>query len=466
MGERMMHRYRELLAIFLVSQLSSHASCGAETVPSGNRLDCDVEIEEIVTRYAPANNGAGPLWCYGSPLLVRQKEEVFLSVLETGPNVPPLLNTRWQLWHRSGGVWRLAQQEAEYCEREPCPLAAFHRGPVFLSVNPSAEPAGATHGRCAPQVLEFDGGAPARAPRVHLPVWADGTRFTEHSYRGLAADGARGELLLLNINADTGVQFVSWRDREGVWHAQGKITFPIRACYPQVALRNGAAHVLAIGDIVEPVAEWKQLKYEKLKNTWDYVFRRLFYAYTPDIQKAPFCAPVEIDTVEDTGGHILNLDLYVDDAGAAHLLYLKRLFQYDFLRDKCFPGRPLEASLEYAMVRDGQVRARATLLKQVEEQEGLRPSYARFHVTAGRDLGMVLAGTPVPGPTGAFGNFLGRIDGTNGLRGLQRLDLSHPFHTFFTNTIRGGSPPSDRIDLFGTADDGPNLRYARLHWRR
>jgi hypothetical protein len=45
---------------------------------------------------------------------------------------------------------------------------------------------------------------------------------------------------------------------------------------------------------------------------------------------------------------------------------------------------------------------------------------------------------------------------------FQRIDLKHPFHTFFTNTVRGGSMPSDTIDLFGTADDDPNLRYARL----
>lgn len=60
---------------------------------------------------------------------------------------------------------------------------------------------------------------------------------------------------LLNGNAKTGDQYVAYRDRQGKWHARGKITFPIRACYPQVALRDGSAHVVAIGDIVEPVGE-------------------------------------------------------------------------------------------------------------------------------------------------------------------------------------------------------------------
>ena len=37
---------------------------------------------------------------------------------------------------------------------------------------------------------------------------------------------------------------------------------PIRACYPQVALRDRAAHVLAIGDIVEPNEAWRAHKKE------------------------------------------------------------------------------------------------------------------------------------------------------------------------------------------------------------
>src|SRR5512135_2673574 len=117
-------------------------------VRSDAAVHCAVETEEVVTRYVPANNGAGPLWCYGSPLIVRRDEEVFVSIIETGKDVPPLLNTRWQLWRRSSDGWKLEQHEQEYRQREPCPIALSVKGPIFLSVNPSAEPAGATHGRC------------------------------------------------------------------------------------------------------------------------------------------------------------------------------------------------------------------------------------------------------------------------------------------------------------------------------
>ncbi|MBN2270894.1 MAG: hypothetical protein JXN61_09790, partial [Sedimentisphaerales bacterium] len=212
--------------------------------------ECIVEAEEVVTSYAPANNGAGPLWCYGSTVIARRGQDVYVSTIETGKDVPLLCNTRWQLWRRSADKWRLEQSEKEFRQREPCPLAVFEGGPVFLSANPSTEPPGTRYGRCRPVVLEFDAADPAKPPKESPaagPAWADGAHFTDHSYRGFAADGAAGELLLLNIHAVTGEQYVSYRDAAGKWHEKGKIKFPIRSCYPQVALRAGAAHVMAIG---------------------------------------------------------------------------------------------------------------------------------------------------------------------------------------------------------------------------
>ena len=437
------------------------ARCDAAASDKKN-VRCTVQAEEIVTRYAPADNGAGPLWCYGSTVIARQGGDVYLSVIETGEGVPPLCNTRWQLWHRSSDGWRTEQSEKQYRQREPCPIGLFQDGAVFLSVNPSTEPIGTKYGPCKPQVLEFNRENLSSEPKTYTPAWADGAYFTDHSYRGFAADGARGELLLLNINAKTSDQFVSYRDRQGEWHARGKITFPIRACYPQVALRDGSAHVMAIGDIVEPVAEWRKLKFEKTKREWDYVFRRLFYTYSDDIGKADFCAPIEIDTVESTAGHIQNLDLYVDAAGAAHVLYLKRPHQYDFIRDKYFPGQAMSAQLEYAIVRKGSVVSRKTLARTSEGPGGFEPSFGRFHISRAGDLYVIAAGTGVEPDGRTFGNYIEKVEAGESQTDFERIALKHPFGNFFTNTPRGGSAPSDVIDLFGTADDGPNLRYARI----
>jgi hypothetical protein len=423
---------------------------------------CTVEVEEVVTRHISANNGAGPMWCYGSTVIARQGSDVFLSVIETGEDVPPLCNTRWQLWHRSSDGWKLEQAEKEYRQREPCPLAVFQEGPVFMSVNPSTEPPGTKYGPCKPLVLEFDPTNPAAPAKTHQPAWADGTYFTDHSYRAFAADRANGELLLLNINAKTSEQFVSYRDSSGKWHEKGTITFPIRACYPQVALQDGAAHVMAIGDIVEPVAEWKKLKYEKRKSDWDYVFRRLFYTYTDNIRSTSFSTPVEIDTVEKTCGHIRNLDMYIDDTGAAQLLYTKQPHQHEFIRDKYFPGEAMTVYLEYVTVKDGRVLSRRTLAERPAGTNGFEPSFGRFHIDSAGELYVIAAGTKVENGERISGNFLARIPAGKDKPKFVRIELKHPFGNFFTNTPRGGSKPSDIIDIFGIADDSPNLRYARI----
>ena len=454
------------LWVLLCCLFCSAANCDAGTNDGQRRREqgvrCTVEVQEVVTKHAPANNGAGPLWCYGSTVIARRDSDVYLSIIETGKDVPPLCNTRWQLWRRSSDGWQLEQSEKQHRQREPCPIAVFQQGPVFLSVNPSTEPAGTKYGPCKPLVLEFAPDHPGGAAKTHAPVWADGTYFTDHSYRGFAADGLNGELLLLNINAQTSEQFVSYRDSEGRWHQKGKIKFPIRACYPQVALRDGSAHVMEIGDIVEPVAEWRKLKSEKLNRGWDYVFRRLFYTHADDIGTAGFGTPVEIDTVEETGGHIRNLDLYVDAAGAAHLLYLKRPHQYGFIRDKYFPGQAMTAQLEYVVGKGDRVVLSRTLAQTSQGPAGLEPSFGRFHISSAGVLHVIVAGTAVEGGQRTFGNYLGRVLPGEGETRLERIALEHPFHSFLTNTPRGGSKPSDVIDIFGIADDSRNLRYARI----
>ncbi len=434
-------------------------------MPAGltSAVEFETLTEEVVTRFTPAGNGAGPLWCYGSPLVVRDGETVWVSVIETGANVPPLCNTRWQLWRRAGGVWQVVHQEQEYRQREPCPLVVLPGKGLFLSANPSTEPPGRRYGPCRPILVSFSMDDPGTAPVVEQPAWSSGARFTDHSYRGLAADGERGELLLLNIDAESSAQYVSFRDGQGEWHARGTLTFPIRSAYPQVALRYGAAYVMAIGDIREPVAEWQKLKFEKLNRDWDYVFRRLFYASTPDVAHREFSEPLEVDSVEDTAGHITNLDLHVDSDGAAHLLYLKRPHLYDFIRDAYFPGQPMTKSLEHVVIRDGRVVQRTTLAATPRDSNGLEPDYARFHVTSDGNLHVLVSGTMnQQGSVGRPANCLLEVSRPTQVR---ELALKHPFRTFFTNTPRGGCPPSDTIDLFGIADDAPNLRYASVRLR-
>src|SRR5438034_3515780 len=87
-----------------------------------------VEAEETLYDYLPANNGAGPLWCYGSTCIVRRGADVFASGLETLDGVPPLNNCRWRLFQRTAQGWQLRQADPTGREREPCPIGIFADG--------------------------------------------------------------------------------------------------------------------------------------------------------------------------------------------------------------------------------------------------------------------------------------------------------------------------------------------------
>ncbi|OGG43863.1 MAG: hypothetical protein A3F84_27550 [Candidatus Handelsmanbacteria bacterium RIFCSPLOWO2_12_FULL_64_10] len=422
-----------------------------------------VEVEEVVTRYVDANNGAGPMWCYGSPVIVREGGRVFVSAPETDPALDGLCKTRWQLFCRDEGGWQLAQRGARHDEREQCSLVRLPGGRLVLSVNPLADlNAPGRKGRCVPHLLIFNTGDLKRPPSQVAPVWDREYAFTEHSYRGIGVDYKNDAALLLNIEGHEGYAW-SWMDRTGRWVKQGKVRFPIRACYPQVGLQNGAAHILAIGDIVEANEAWRAYKEEKTGRKWDYDFRRLFYTWTEDISRADFHGTVEVDSREETAGHIRNLDMWLDPDGAAHVLYATKNIWHDFMRDRFFPGTPIASTVEYRVIKGGKVIEKRTLATHVKDEStperAARPSGifyrgGAFHVAPdGKVRALFTAGD-----TGThIAQVHPWVDGKP-----VRIALQNPLYNFFVPGPRQGSEATDAVDLFGTGLEPGVLRYARL----
>ena len=430
-----------------------------------------VEVEEDVYRYQPANNGAGPLWCSGSACLVRVGANALASGLETLPAAKPLNNCRWLLFHRATEGWRLAQADPKGRTREPCPLAVFSDGRLFLSANPTlvADPE-AYSGPARPELLQFDAAHPARPFRRLIPKWQGNPRFTEHSYRSLAADGADRELILFQNIGYTHAEW-TFMDRAGRWAAQGRLKWPwgaeyakpqpVRVCYPDVALRRRAVYFCGVSDIVEPNPRWRAYKRKLTGREWDYDFRRLFYTWTPDITKEPFRPWLELDSREATCGWITPGDLWVGPDGTVHVVWTVRALD-ERLRPVFFPDAEQFYAVKYARIRNGRLLGAARLF--YARPPGPAPGRARFQPTPEGRLFVVfyLSGRDAGGRRVSEDRLLELKDGRLAGPGAA-LPLRRPMRDFFTATPRAGSPPSRCLEMLGEcAGAGGVISYARI----
>lgn len=455
-------------ALVAFTVVSSRSTLGVE---SGDGLRTStVEVEEEVYSFGPANNGAGPMWCFGNTCVVRSGAHVFVSGLHTLEGAKPLNNCVPSLIVRGPAGWRRVFQSTERT-REPSPLGVFADGSVLLSANPTTTPADAYSGPSEPTVLAFHRSRLSDPPLSFAPKWEGSPKFNEHSYRTLAVDGERQEMILLQNIGYTHAEW-SFRDQTGNWSAQGKLSWPrdveseglpLRVCYPTVGLVDRRVYVCGVSDIVEPNQEWLQYKRDLTNREWDYVFRRLFFTWTDDITTGEFHDWVEISNCESTAGAIFPNDLFVSSSRDVSILWTETALD-SRLRDRFFPSAKQRQALEYAVVRDGRIVARSSVLEHAEGAKGVIPGRGRFHATPDERLWVLCSVTGVDEdgkPTAQ--NMLATIGPDSAPRQWTPLKLQHPLSSFFTNSVRAGCSPADVIDVFGQR--GNTMRYARIRLR-
>ena len=432
-----------------------------------------VEVEEDLYSFTPANNGAGPMWCGGSTCLVRIGDEVFASGIETLTNAKPLNNCRWMLFRRAAAGWEKMLNDPAGRTREPCPLAAFPDGRLFLSANPTlSKSADAYSGPALPEILQFSAAQPKAPPERLEPKWDGSPAFTEHSYRSFAADGPGRELILLQNIGYTHTEW-AFRDRDGRWSAQGQLKWPsgaeyekpqpIRVCYPNVALRDRVVHFCGVSDIVEPSSAWRTYKKQLTGQEWDYDFRRLFYTWSTNIAEGHFEPWLEVASRDQTGGWITPGDLWVGPDGTAHLLWTERALD-ERLRTKFFPGAKQSHALNYALVRRGQVVLRRTLALAEEGGSQEIPGRGRFQPTPDNRLFVFyfVSGRNAAGQSVSENRLL-ELPADGSPTAPVKVPLLHPLSDFFTATPRAGSMPSATLDLLGHRAVSPNsMSYVRL----
>jgi len=432
-------------------------------------LTVEVQVEEELYRSAPANNGAGPMWCAGSTSLARVGGVVYATGLETIPGAKPLNNCRWVLWRRDRDGWKRLYVDESGRTREPSPLVVAGDGSVLVSANPTLSPPEREGGGPArPEVFRFTTQASAQPDRW-FPEWEGTPRFTEHSYRSFAADGRRGcSILFQNIDY-THAEWV-FRDGDGQWAGRGRLEWPwgaqyakpqpVRTCYPTVGLRDRAVHFFGVSDILEPNPAWRNFKKELTGKDWDYDFRRLFYTWTSDVTREGFRPWVEVASRDETGGAVWPCDLWIEPGGAVQLLWTERAID-ERLRARFFPEAKQSHSLRHVRIDGGRLGVRRTLSESTEDHPGTVTTAARFHST--RD-GRLLVLTHLSGPNG--GNRIAELN-SEGAWGLGvAIPFAKPFTSFFTATPRSGTEPSEYLDLLGTISGSENsIHYARVRVR-
>ena len=459
-----------LLATILAACLCLAGSASAGS-PSSARPEPVVEIEEDVYTYQPADNGAGPMWSYGSSCIARVGDEVFISGLETLPDAKPANNVRWQLFHRGDDGWDLVRK-GEARTREPCPLVSFPDGTLFLSDNPTSIGPDEGYGPARPEMFVFSAADPTADPEKLVPVWEGEPPFSEHSYRSFAADGKNREFILFQ-NIGYGHAEWTFRNSAGEWAKQGKLKWPwgaeypepqpIRVCYPAVALKDRAVYFCGVSDIVEPYPEWREYKKEVTGREWDYDFRRLFFTWSDNITTGEFHDWIEVSSRDKTCGWVSPCDLWVGPDGAVHLLWVERAID-ERLREKFFPEEKQSNALMYAVLRDGEITLKQAIVMAKEGEAADQPQSGRFHVTADGRLFVFFSVRADRGEAGSQPeNRLVEIGKDGALGEPVTVALEHPFGRFYTATGRIGCEPSDVMDVYGTASGGEDvLRYARI----
>lgn len=206
--------------ILMFLAITAVADLWANDKPAPLPIQPVVEAEEDVYNFAPANNGAGPMWCSGSTCLVRIGDDVFASGLETLKDAKPLNNCRWTLYQRTAAGWQLVQADPAGRTREPCPLVTLGGGNLLLSANPTlVADRNAYNGPAHPEILRFSAKDPKAPFETILPVWDGQPQFTEHSYRSFATDSSSGGLILFQNIGYTHTEW-AFRDGDGRWAAR------------------------------------------------------------------------------------------------------------------------------------------------------------------------------------------------------------------------------------------------------
>ena len=121
-------------------------------------------------------------------------------------------------------------------------------------------------------------------------------------------------------------------------------------------------------------------------------------------------------------------------------------------------------TIHHAILREGKIVLRRTLLAAEEGESNEVPAVPRFQITPDHRLFLIcyVQGTDAAGK-GLSENRLTEIHPGGELSPWVRVPFQKPFVSYFTATVRAGSPPSKTLDLLGQQHGKPlTMSYGRV----
>lgn len=422
-----------------------------------------VEANEVVYRYEDAQNGAGPLWSFGSSLVASHNEQVFISGLSREDGLAPPNNEVCVIYERTTEGWQ-ERFRLPGLTREPCPIAIDQES-LWVSHNP------AVGDLSEPQLFRYDLLDLDAEPEIFFPNWEDGHEFTPWSYRGLGVDPVNHAVMVMNIS---GYQAQHWAylDSAGQWRARGQLTFPVmpamgvtatqpvnaepitlRLTYPSLVLRDQRAYVLAVSDIEATDEIMRTYLTNRGEST--YVLQSLYYAWTDNILSQPFSSWIELTDL-GPAGMVRNQDAWIAPDGTVHFLWIETTI--DQRLTIFFSEVQRQVSLWHATIREGVLVSK----EKIHEMRvlGAEPVRARFYENPQGRL-FIFYSTYIP----AAGNFNWLVelyeDGKRSATTQVHLDPGMEY--FLSAGPRNGVLPSPYLHLIGTINwDDPDVRYVRI----
>ncbi len=432
-----------------------------------------LESEENIYRYVPANNGAGPMWGNGMTTVVRVGDDVYACGLETDTSVKGLSNCRWMLFRRYRSGWKLEARDLVNLTREPASLAVRDQDRILLTANPKLADSCTEYCLTQPEILSFDRKNLHHSYERLIPEWKTNPGFNDHSYRAFAVDRQGQEMIFFQNYMYHHAEW-SFRDRHGRWVASDAIKWPLetyagkevplRLCYSNVAVRDRKVFFFATADVVEPVEEWKAHKLAVTGSQWDYVFRRLFFCWSDDITKGKFHSWIEIANRDKTAGYIRNQDMWLSPDGRVYLLWTEKAID-ERLHGKFFPDEKQEQAIHCAIVADGKIQRRITVLNSKEgDAETLAPVTARFQATPDGRLFVVyyISGSRADGSK-ISENRITEIGKDGRIGSSVVVPFKKPFTSFQTANERAGCGASAWLDMIGIREgEQDTISYASI----